>query len=72
MSATRADSALDARDMLIGSRVSLSQNQLLKRSCVPDGGSPGFEWAMSGSNRRFSNNAAASGLRAIIMISELR
>ena len=51
---------------------SLSHSQLSKRSRVPDGGWPRFERAMSGSKRRSSNSAAASGLRAIIMISELR
>ena len=52
--------------------VSLSHSQLSRRSRVPEGGSPGFERAMSGSNSRSSSSAAASGLRAIIMISELR
>ena len=51
---------------------SLSQSQLWKRSPPPEGGSPGFERAMSGSNSRSSNSAASRRLRAIIMISELR
>ncbi len=48
------------------------QNQLSKRACEPEGGSPGLERAMSGSNSLSSMSAAVSALRAIIMISELR
>ncbi len=53
-------------------RPSLFQNQPWKRSCEPEGGSPGLERAMSGSKSLSSMSAAASALRAIIMISELR
>ena len=51
---------------------SLFQNQPSKRSCKPKGGSPALERAMSGSKSLSSMSVAASALRAIIMISELR
>ena len=52
--------------------VSLSHSQHSRRSRFPAGGWARFARAMSGANRRSSKSSASSGLRAIIMISELR
>jgi hypothetical protein len=51
---------------------SLFQSQDWRCSLEIESGSPGLERAMSGSKSLSSMRAAASALRAIIMISELR